>query len=275
MKKLIVTGSMVLLILFGWIVLKPTDDPGLDYALIFGRNYISYNLDNEDVRFNIFGVLENGGNLEALDQLITDVAFNNTNMSIVDYHFDQAEAQGDYQLFNLLINVESSSNQIESSDRFIISFKDGKSREYEFGKAVVTNINADNEIIDFPNQITVSYPYLSLNMEIHNVSSEDIVLTGITDLANQISYSFEPEEQIQSNQKYQIDIDFADEVESYDFHTLTPLLNYMYDQTHQTAVMHGMIYGMFRPDEEKIELILANHNKVKLQSVGVFSYSPN
>lgn len=227
--------------------------------LIFGDHLISYVLEDDDlITFSLFGVQSLSKHPVDLSEAIIGLEFNNPRIKIENFQFLTGACHNHYQLFNLLVDVNLTSKDVEKTDTLIVHTKRGTKR-YPIGEMILTNHQGNvAEIFEIVNgEYRVLYPISSsLPFEVHlrNRLNENVVIEKICDLSNTVFCSKE----IPVNaKKYQfIEIRTLEEKKSFDFYTFTPILICSANNGVVQQVLPGVQYGAFIDESEMIQKII-------------------
>ena len=250
--------AITILVIQSNVVETKETNNGVD--LLFGKNFISYVIEEgKSMDFNLLGVQDLKTNKTSIEKIIENIKFNNPNVEILDYQLSIGNQYQHYQLFNIIFTVKVLTENVESAEKLTVQFKDGSEEVYDFGHlSIVTDSNYHKEHLEPYAEYNVGYPQLELNVNIRSTSQEDVQLLKINNLAEEISYSFNKPLVLSHQDVKRIKIDNfnINELENYDFITLTPILSYSINGQNYQYNMPGVVYGMFSADEELIQKII-------------------
>ncbi|USG66829.1 hypothetical protein NDK47_05890 [Brevibacillus ruminantium] len=225
--------------------------------LLFGDNYISYVIDGKNgMSFNIFGVQDIRKHDSSLKDQVTSLAFNNSNIKVIDYKVDTGISDNGFRLVNMIVTAQVLTDHIEKADKLLIQFQHEKTTTHEFGEITVQNsVPFQNEHLVPFGDYKVGYPTPALDVNIKNAGKQSISVSQVYDLTDKISYQFKDAFEIKPEEVKQIVIDSLRTKKEHDFITMTPILSYRMDDKEYLYNMPGVLYGILDSDQDKIKKI--------------------
>lgn len=246
--------SCAVLLVFSISVIISKDEEIDKSDLIFADNYISYILNNETVFINIYGAKRNQINL---NDTITGAKLNNENIDVVSFEIDSSTNNTEYQLFNLMLEIQVLNSEIEKADTLEINFNNDFSFKYKVGKIIVTNEIQTSDHITYDNEFMVGYPKPSLYTNITNISDKSIIVNKISDLNDLLTYDYSGKFVVAPDESSEIDIpSFNEKPNQYDFYTITPIIHYTLNDNAHKFDLPTVIYGLLDDDDVKLSRIL-------------------
>lgn len=154
-KYMIAMSIIIILSVFAFISYKSVDllptetviKPSFETKEIhFADNYISFVIeDGTTVTFNLFGLQDVSTDSPSIFESVNYIEFNNNNIKIVDYEISQGDIFGNDQLFNLLVDIQLNSDEVEKVEEITIHYAQGKSQTFPFGSMMLKNDKEFNQ----------------------------------------------------------------------------------------------------------------------------------
>ncbi|GAE94034.1 hypothetical protein JCM21714_3163 [Gracilibacillus boraciitolerans JCM 21714] len=226
--------------------------------LNFADNYISYILEEEEtMRFNLFGAQDVSTDGPSFLDSVDFISLNNENIDIIDYEISQGDVFDNHQLFNILIDVQLDSDELEETTKLTIHYDQLSDAVFTFGTLILKNDKGFNQLeLDVTGENTLASPHPELEVNLSNQTSDTIELAKIYDLANHFVFEFEGDNQIVGNATESFNIPEFKEMEQHDFYTITPIVEYVSNDETNHYYMPGVVFGVMDTGEDKMKKIL-------------------
>lgn len=227
--------------------------------LKFGDNFISMVEGNKDIGFNIFGVQKVASTDDSLKESVTSIAFNNSNIEVIDFQIDEGMVYQDHKLINIMVTAHVLSDKMESADQLLIQMGHEDVKAYPFGKLTIQKNELDQtQHLEPSSAYTVAYPSLSLDVRVKNKTDKPISFLSIYDLTEEIQYEFKEPLTINANEFKELKInDFhLNSKQIPDFITISPILSYTLENRKYEYSMNGVLYGVLDSDKDKIKKMI-------------------
>ncbi|WP_407545313.1 hypothetical protein [Priestia sp. HNGD-A6] len=230
--------------------------------LKFAHNFISYIVDDDDeVSFNIFAAENVKTRASNLENSVDYISLDNPNIEVANFKINTGFKQDNYELVNFVIDVTSTTTNVEQAKEMIIHFKDGSKKSYNFGQINLQQKKNASQHLDVSGRYTVGYPSLELNARVKNKTKSMILPIEVYDLTKTISHKFNNDLQLQPQKQSTIKVNnfYLKNKEQYDFITMTPIVSYKINNNQYTYHMPGVIYGALDSDQEKLNKIIKDN----------------
>lgn len=226
--------------------------------LMFGNNYISFvNESNHGMTFNIFGIQKESTDNLTLEDIVSEISFNNENINVERFQVDRGFEHRGFRLFNLIVQISVQGYEVEEADEITLTFHGDQKKVYQFGKMILKNsTEVANEFLAPKGEYRVDYNQPDLNASIENSGNESLTVNEIYDLGRNITYHLGSEIILERNAITEVKVTSVSVDSSYDFYTITPILGYTKNAEKNEFVMPPVLYGVTLADEKKIDRII-------------------
>ncbi len=266
-KKYLVIGLCIVVFMFSILLFlnenKKEQASGKEAPkLKFANNFISYVVDdNEEVSFNIFAAENVKTHTSNLENSVDYIDLNNPNIEVGNFKVNTGFNQDNYELVNFVIDVTSTTTNIEQAKEMIIHFKDGSKKSYNFGQINIQRKKNLSQHLDVSGRYTIGYPSLELNAGVKNKTNSTILPIEVYDITKTISHKFNNDLQLQPKKQSAIVVNdfYLKNKKEYDFITMTPIVSYKINNDQYTYHMPGVIYGALDSDQEKLNKIIKDN----------------
>ncbi|MBX9996893.1 MULTISPECIES: hypothetical protein [Priestia] len=266
-KKYLVIGLCVAIFMFSIFLFLNENKKELASGkeapkLKFAHNFISYVVDDDEaVSFNIFAAENVKTHTSNLENSVDYIDLNNPNIEVVNFKVNTGFNQDNYELVNFVIDVTSTTTNVEQAKEMIIHFKDGSKKSYNFGQINLQQKKNASQHLDVSGRYTIGYPSLELNAGVKNKTNSTILPIEVYDLTKTISHRFNNNLQLQPQKQSTIEVNdfYLKNKEEYDFITMTPIVSYKINNNQYTYHMPGVIYGALDSDQEKLNKIIKDN----------------
>ncbi|WP_059173489.1 hypothetical protein [Bacillus sp. FJAT-27445] len=257
-KPLIIYFAVAVLFVFlMMLVSNPTLSKEREINLKFADHFISYVIDDENgVVFNLFAVQDVRKRNTDLDEMVTSVKFNNSNIEVVDFKVETGMVHKGNKLVNMQVKARVLTDLVEMADLLLIQFSNGKTVGYGFGEMAVQNGDSFERGHLVPSGgYTAGYPSAGLNVEIKNRAEQSVTGLKIEDVTGAITHQFDDGLKIEPMEVVQIDVNGFG-MKEYDFTMISPILTYNLQEVDFRYNMPGVMHGVSVGDEAKIKRIV-------------------